>query len=348
MRSNDTHTAEPKPLQVAQARDCGLLFVDNPVRVIGQDCAYSIPLGDGEALWVFGDTLLGTFDESGRRLLERMPSSTGLLSAPGLRSYCYLTDEGGYPRQLLPWLSEEDPERCRIWPLHGLFMHGRVYLFYVRVALLSGRCWPYKFEVAGTGLAVARYPELAFERVVRQDSTLWWAADEPCYGAAVLSFFAEGMVYVYGTWLRDGHHYCSLARVNAEQLEEPEAYEYLVSSAPEWSPERRRAIPIMDGMPTEMSVSYNAHLRCYLAVHSWETTGKLVARTAPCPWGPWSQPQLLWTARVPLRNPLVYGGPLVYAGKEHPELAREQGRVIYLTFVEFEEYYPRLIEVTLE
>ncbi|MBC7188021.1 MAG: DUF4185 domain-containing protein [Calditrichaeota bacterium] len=348
MRKVAAHTAEPKELKVARARDCGLLFADNAVRMIGQDCAYSIPLPRGEALWVFGDTLLGTFDECGRRLVERMPSSTGLLSASGLRSYRYLTGDDGYPRQLLPWLPEEDPERYRIWPLHGIFLHGRVYLYFVRVELLPGRCWPYKFDVAGTGLAVADYPELAFERLVRQDSTIWWAAHEPCYGAAVLPVFEEGIVYVYGTWLREGHHYCSITRVKAEQLDQPEAYEYLVSFAPEWSRKRQRAVPIMDGMPTEMSVSYNAYLGCYLAVHSWETTGKLVARTAPCPWGPWSQPQLLWTARVPLRNPLVYGGPLVYAGKEHPELAREQGRVIYLTFVEFEEYYPRLIEVTLE
>jgi hypothetical protein len=157
----------------------------------------------------------------------------------------------------------------------------------------------------------------------------------------------EKAVYVYGTYLREERHLCTLARVRPERLADLAAYEYLVSLAPKWSRDHEKAIPIMEGMPTEMSVSYNAHLGCFLAVHSWETTGKLVARTAPHPWGPWSEPQLLYAARTPLRNPLVYNGPLVYAGKEHPELAREQGRVIYLTFVEFEEYYSRLIEVTL-
>jgi hypothetical protein len=39
---------------------------------------------------------------------------------------------------------------------------------------------------------------------------------------------------------------------------------------------------------------------------------------------------------------------LVYAGKEHPCLSRENGRILYITYVEFEEYYPHLLEVSLD
>ncbi len=194
---------------------------------------------------------------------------------------------------------------------------------------------------------MAEFPALSFRRLACQDSTLWWGADEPCYGAAVLLVPEEQLVYLYGTFLRNWAHYCSLARVALSRLEEPAAYEYLVGAGPEWSHERRRAITIMEGMPTEMSVSFNRFLDAYLAAHWWETTGALVGRVAPQPWGPWSPPEVLWGARVPLRNPLVYNGPLVYAGKEHPELARTGGKTIFATFVEFEEYFPRLVEVTL-
>ena len=102
----------------------------------------------------------------------------------------------------------------------------------------------------------------------------------------------------------------------------------------------------MEGMPTELSVSYNEHLGAYLAVHSWETSGQLVGRLAPNPWGPGSEPTVLWTPRIPLRNPLVYNAPLVYAGKEHAEYSKAQGKIIYVSYVEFEEYFPRLIELT--
>ncbi|MGQ9560119.1 MAG: DUF4185 domain-containing protein [Candidatus Oleimicrobiaceae bacterium] len=334
-------------VRVAGARDLGLLFVDNDVGMIGQDCAYSIPLAGQESLWVFGDTLVGSVDACGRRVVAELPCNTGLICTGGVHEYRYLTDPHGSLRQLLPSFPDEQPEQYRVWPLHGIYLDGRVYLFYVRVRLLPARCWPYKFEVAGTGLAVAEYPELVFVRLGRGGLTMWWTAEEPCYGAAVLPVPEDGVIYVYGTYLRDGQHHCTLARVSADRLADPAAYQFLVSPAPAWSPDPACAIAIMTGMPTEMSVSYNAYLGCFLAVHSWETAGPVVARTAPHPWGPWSEAQRLWTPRTPLRNPLVYGGPLVYAGKEHPELVQEQGRIIYVTFVEFEEYYPRLVEVTL-
>ncbi|MCB0265490.1 MAG: DUF4185 domain-containing protein, partial [Calditrichaeota bacterium] len=94
------------------------------------------------------------------------------------------------------------------------------------------------------------------------------------------------------------------------------------------------------------SVNWNEYLGCYLAVHSLNITGKIVARTAPQPWGPWSEPVEI-TQITPVRQtPLPYP-PLVYAAKAHPSLSRENGRIIYVTYVEFEEYYPHLLEITL-
>ena len=106
------------------------------------------------------------------------------------------------------------------------------------------------------------------------------------------------------------------------------------------------AVPLFDGIPNEMSVSFNAHLGCYLAVHSLTMTDQIVGRTAPTPWGPWSAPTVLWTVKV--ENPTPRYPTLIYAGKEHPELDEDGGRVLYLTYIEFEEYYPHLVEVTLE
>lgn len=340
-------------LKVASARDLGLLFTENTVKMIGQDGAYSIPINDQETLWVFGDTFIGTYDEMGRRIIERMPNSTGLIcrskdAGSGLTDFIYLTDEKGELRQLIPLLPDEASEVHRIWAMHGCCIDGKIFLYYIRVRILPEGQWPYKFDVDGSGLAIAHYPELIFQRIEDHGSTIFWRNDEPLFGVAVLPVTADGFVYVYGSYYKDWQHHCALARVPFDSLGYISYYEYLISPKPEWSVDRTKTISIMEGMPTEMSVSYNAHLSCYLAVHSLETTGKIVGRTAPHPWGPWSDPVVLWTPKVPLRNPLVYNGPLVYAGKEHPELAKENGRVIYLTCVEFEEYYPRLIEVTLK
>ena len=82
-------------LRVANARDLGPQFVDNPNRMVGQDGAFSIPLDKHETLWFFGDTLVGTrptshsiwqidgqvvgpWDMSGRGTFERMINNTAL------------------------------------------------------------------------------------------------------------------------------------------------------------------------------------------------------------------------------------------------------------------------------
>ena len=106
-------------------------------------------------------------------------------------------------------------------------------------------------------------------------------------------------------------------------------------------------MPVFSGMPNELSVNYNKYLGCYLSIHSLELTGKIVARTSPTPWGPWSEPVTLWQV-IPQK---IVKGPsleLIYAGKEHPFFAKHRGKTIYITYIEFEEYYPHLIEVTFE
>ena len=53
-------------------------------------------------------------------------------------------------------------------------------------------------------------------------------------------------------------------------------------------------------------------------------------------------------ARTGRSHPADLPNPqLIYAGKEHPALAHEGGRIIYVTYIEFEEYYPHLLEITL-
>ena len=100
-------------------------------------------------------------------------------------------------------------------------------------------------------------------------------------------------------------------------------------------------------MSNELSVSFNQYLGKYLAVHSYKLSGKIVARTAASPWGPWSHPILLYTVKVTREKLLPYP-QLIYAGKEHPELSEENGKIIYITYIEFEEYFPHLLGITLE
>jgi hypothetical protein len=357
-------------LKVKSGRDLGLQFTDNPHGMIGQDGAYSIPF-DGESLWFFGDTLvgcrvpgeslwfpggipLGPGDMSGHGSIDKLLTNTALILKEstgryGLKNYRYICDEKWNLKQLIPREPDEHPDEIRVWCLHGCALGEKLFLYYIVVRMLAEGPMPVNFELVGSGLAVGDSQSWDFRRVPYKGTTLWWKADLPQFGTTVLHLEDEEMVYLYGV-LKDEDEFqrCYLARVKQQDIEKLEKYEYLVSEKPGWGADVRAAVPIMGNIPNEMSVSWNDYLGCYLAVHSFDLSGRIVGRTAPHPWGPWSEPVVLWTVTPPQLDYTIPYDHLIYAGKEHPELSEENGRILYLTYVEFEEYFPHLVEVTLE
>lgn len=366
---SDTTTA--RPLHVRAARDLGPQFVRNPHRMVGQDGAYSIPLGDGEALWFFGDTLVGERPEeslwfvfgepvggqdlAGKGPFEDLITNTGLVlrertGRHGLRDFEYILNEAGKLKKLVPAVEGEVPHRDRIWCLHGCALGGKVYLYYIRIRMheKGGSPFPVGFDLVGSGLAVGSRDGWDFRRIEHAGDTIWWPYPQPQFASAVL--VEDDWVYCYGVTQRDGAQRAHLARVRPDEIERLDRYMYFAGLGPDgepvWSDYVTDAEPLFDRIPNEMSVSYNAHLGQYLAVHSISMGPEVVGRTAPHPWGPWSEPVVLWAAQV--ENPTPRYPTLIYAGKEHPELAEDGGRVLYLTYLEFEEYFPHLVEVTLD
>jgi hypothetical protein len=105
-----------------------------------------------------------------------------------------------------------------------------------------------------------------------------------------------------------------------------------------------RTIGDVEGLtdfPTELSVSCNAYLRGYLAAHSIGIGGKLRLSLALNPWGPFRPLSEISTPSRALSQGFCY------AGKEHPELAEDRGRIIYITYVDSSRYWLQLLKVTL-
>jgi hypothetical protein len=138
-----------------------------------------------------------------------------------------------------------------------------------------------------------------------------------------------------------------LARTRPDRIDDLTSYEYLVEAPtadrpgvqPRWSRQFQPTATLFDSAPNEMSASFNPYLRKYVAIHTYHRENKIVARTADRLTGPWSSPMVVY-------RPKVGEGDLVYAAKEHPELASEAGRVVYITFINSATYVPQLIEVT--
>ncbi len=357
-----------KRFRVESARDLGPQFTRNRHRMVGQDGAYSIPLRDGEALWYFGDTLFGErrpgeslwfpggkplppADMAGHSGVDRLLTNTGLVlrqsdGAGGLTDFEYIAGADGEPKQLVARLAGEDFDTLRVWCQHGIALDGRVWLSYINVRMKADGPMPVNFDILGSGLAVGSESDWEFERLEHEGETLWWGSDAPRFGSAIVRSEDDGLVYFYGVRAaEDGAQLCHLARVEADSLGDLNAYEYFSGSG--WSPRAGDATAVFSGVPNEMSVSWNEWLGCWLAVHSLDLSGRIVARTAPNPWGPWSEPTTLWQCRQGKLDYVPPYAPLLYAGKDHPELAGDGGRVLYLTYIEFEEYFPHLVEVTL-
>ena len=365
-------------LTVETARDLGPQFVENPHHMVGQDGAYSIPLADGRCLWYFGDTLIGERPdrslyrifrehaggkiETGPGPFEQMITNTGLVipqqtGTGGLREFAHLLGDDGRLKKLVPSLDGEDPELERVWCMHGIELGDRIYLGYMLVLMHEELAHPEDmgFEVLGSGLAVGSSHDWEFRRLgggntqPPHEDTIWWDVSEPQFGAAILYDDATDFVYFYGS-LQGGKvpaQQAHLARVRPNHIEDVDQFQYFDGN--DWTSSVEDSAALFSGQPNELSVSFNPYLKQYLAVHSWSLTGEIVGRTAAHLWGPWSDPVVLWdppgTERiVPVGEP----EKSFYAGKEHPSLSADGGRILYITYVDNYEYFPHLIEVTLQ
>jgi hypothetical protein len=336
---------------VSEVRLIGTQFLDNPVGITGADGATSTVLGQGRALWVFGDTVEGPFDSIHGVDLSALRSNTAAIVphqnvARGIRRFRFLAEiDGRRPRQIVPYAPEEDPAVHRIWPIHGIRVGEQVYLFYHRITLQQGVDVFADFQLDGMGIARADVNSLQFTRLVAPDgSREFWKGDEPGFGVFVER--DDEFIYLWGC-LMTGMY---LARTRPESIEDLSAYEYLVEAPAlnrpdakvRWSRTFQPTAVLFDSVPNEMSAAYNSYLRKHVAFHSWHRERRIVMRTASSITGPWSDAETVYSPEK------TKDDELVYAVKEHPELARENGRMMYVTFVNSAIYIPQLIEVALE
>ena len=336
---------------VQSVRDLGVQFRDNDVGVTGQDGATSIVLPDGTACWVFGDTIEYPVAAARSLDLTNVLSNTAAIVPPqnaarGIRQYKYLTSaDGKRPRQLILFSADENSAKHRLWGMHGVCVGDFLYLYYHKITMLPKRDVFDTFRLDGMGLARARIGAYQFERLAAADGTReFWKGDEPGFGVFVEQG-DDGLLYLWGC-LKTGMH---LARTRPDTIEDAGSYQYLVEAPtvrnpavqPRWDRTFRPTAVLFAGVPNEMSAAYNPHLGKHVATHTHFRANKLALRTAPGRTGPWSEPEIF---HQPAK---IHDDDLFYAGKEHPELARAGGKVLYVTYVNHSVYMPHLVEVTL-
>jgi len=335
----------------ASVRDLGLQFLDNPLKITGQDGATSCRLPNGDAFWLFGDTVEGPYETIRNHDLTDVLSNTASTVpkqdvSNGIKKFKYLKSaDGKRPRQLIQFGEGEDKSTHRLWPIHSVCAGDSIYAFYHKITMDPEVDVFETFELNGMGIARAKIGEYRFERLVAPDGTReFWKGDQPSFGV-FNELHADGHLYLWGSYWTG----MFLARTRPESIANLASYEYLVSTPTLKSPDKpvvwqKKFEPtavLFDGVPNELSVSYNPHLKKHLAVHVFHRENRLAIRTAPKITGPWSEPEIF-------HRPKTTGADdLFTAGKEHPELRRDNGKILYVTYVNSSHYVPHLLEVTL-
>ncbi len=342
---------------MVSAKDLGVLPTHPGIR--GRDGGYGGTFA-GRSVWLYGDTVLEEAAADGRRWRHNSWSATTDFDASdGLTGFLEPLDAAGAPEEFFPQTIDEQTwndihfvddctvepcgSRWAVWP--GAMVEdaarARALVFYFLVYAEPG---DFNFQGVGSSIAVwddfdagPTRPELS---PGTKHPTLLFGENEPELGAAAL--VVGDRVYAYACVTEGLSKPCILARASLADALDHDAWRWFAGGGA-WSPRAADARPVLDGNDI-MTVTFCPALGVYLAVYSQPLGTRTLLRTAPAPEGPWSRATLAFATRKP------EGDATVYDALAHPELARDGGRVQYVSYSRstgFLESEVRLVELTL-
>ena len=322
-------------VSVAGTRDLGV--VGKPATTATRDGGESVLVG-GKILWTFGDTFFSPKSVDG----VNFRTSTAALADPATPlAVSEPLDANGAPFAALPFTAEEiaynsarDPTKDRIalW-FGGLVPEGSGALaFYLKLVVRPDLNYTY------LGVGTARFAANQTTGTRTTGLLFDYAKGEPRFERPMLH---DGTVYLYGE-LPGQQGQFGVAKAPLAQATTRSAYTFWNGAA--WTADVSKTAAVLTGIPGQMSAAWNPHLGAFLAVNTDVTSQTVIARTAARPEGPWGQRTTLFT-----QQPST--GGFGYAGQEHVELRKDNGRRLFVTYYRslpgFLQGELRAVEVTL-
>ena len=317
------------PFTIVRSKFLGSLWNGAHARasIVSQDGGESFTVPGG-AIWAFGDTFKGSRAADGTPHFAGGAISCAIAflgekgpSYPPAFDYLVSSNSGAIsPFVFLP--SERPTERYRIWPLGGIQVNGQSYLFYSLIEVFGNGPWDFRGVASGLGRStVALGP---YERL--QPHGDWRFPVEPTQVMA-----ADGWLYLFSIREFNRKQGVALARVRPEKIEEPGAYEFYADSGPKFSSRKEDASCLVGKVPGQVSVAWNPYLQKYVMVSSSDFNHPREIRflVADAPYGPWGQPVARIEVPEYAQRKRV---EMVYCTYLHPELFRENGRMMNLTY----------------
>jgi hypothetical protein len=242
------------------------------------------------------------------------------------------------------------------WPMAGIRVDQRLYLFLSQLERTED---PGVFGFRGVGqwLAVIDNPDAEPTAWHIQQQKLPFVKFSPKrelnFGTAIVR---DGdNLYVFGTdddrRAETASRHLVVARVPADKLADFSAWQFFTKG--DWSADADGFHRLFDGMATESSVTYIPRWKQYVCVYTAAgMSPNILARTAPAPGGPWSDPTVIYRCLEVGWDKKIF----CYAAKAHGELSGDgELLVTYATnSVDFSQaagdsrlYWPRFVKVKL-
>ncbi len=313
----------------------------------GSDGVFTIPM-DGREVYgsgcdttiTFGDTLIDQVDPLDFRRSDRMHmlhNSSAFVpeSIPDLTRMDFtwgIHEDGSDDSLLNPPVSVlNDPSSPGYyWPQDSLMADGRCYTFPLTI-----HDWPegpegFQFRVDGVAMVISPVEEgrIRWDKADHCKTNLYYetAGKSIYYGGCVFPNTeaagienADGYIYLLGTiHVGMGADLC-VARIPETMIAQTEAWQFYDGEG--WSEDIARSAALAKDVSCELSLSRitgKLHQGEYLLVYQKEVNSPVIAyRTAPAPWGPFSEAHEVYFTEEVCKGRGIY----TYNAKAHPHLS---------------------------
>ena len=240
------------------------------------------------------------------------------------------------------------------WLQAGVADRGRLSLFLNQVEKTDVKS-VFGFRSVGLWLGTVadadQPPESWHVKQTKMPNTVFSGDRVLVWGAAVLRIGDD--LYVYGTDERRGkrspNRQMVVARAPSASVGDFAAWRYFRDGS--WVEDFRNPSPLAGGLASEYSVTPFG--KRYIAVYTDRgLSPRIMGRKADHPWGPWSEPAVLYECPEMGRDKKLF----CYAAKAHPALSSGHDLVVSYVVNSFDFrqvardanlYWPRFVRVTL-
>ena len=293
---------------------------------IGADGDFTVALPNGTTLWLFSDTFVGEIRD-GRRHSQKMIHNSaawqfGKNPATARVRFFYPQTTNGQPESLI---TPADGKGW-FWIFDATMADGKLFLFLPQFERAPADNDVFGFRQIGLWLGEISNPlDPPPQWKITQTKVPFvqiGANESRNFGSAALA--TNGFIYIFGTHDVHGRdRKMLLARAPENSLADFSSWRFRTST--DWSTNVLEAADLCGQMGSEYSVSWQPKLRRYVLICTENgLSPKIIMRTSPNPWGPWSAGKIIYECPDVTWDKSIF----CYAAKAHPMLAQSPDEVI--------------------